>query len=403
MDKPIPIKGWVKGVNTVLPEHSLPIDTLRSGVNVDILDSGKVRLRKGITAVIEETGIRSGISFERAIYFAQAGALKRLNSDGTVTTVKSGLTDRRTAFLILNEILYFSTGVESGLVRNGAYEPWGAPDSMTPPVLATAAGVMASGVYQALATFVLASGEEGGCGRASSITGTGITITAPAAPADVVAVRLYVTPPDGTTFYQVAEVAPGASVTFLTGLPPGPACRTQFLQRPPPGVLLEEYRGQIYAASGNIVWITEPMYPGLCNMAEGFLAFPAPVTILKATLDGIYVASDQIYFLAGTGPSTFELREALTCGAAFDSASELPGDGDILMITHRGMAIAKPSGVIELLQDTTAPSDVFASGATAFRETDGVRQLLGAGKLPQNLSRLVAADFMDAEIIRLGG
>lgn len=400
MDEPLNIKGWPKGVNTVLPAESLPDDTLRSGVNIDVLDSGKIRRRKGFTEVIGASGIRSGISHKGAIHFLQSGAFKRLEASGVITTLDTGLSDRYGSFCPVNDDLYFSNGVDFRLLRDGVVGPHGTPTCALPPTLARTAGALPEGTYQALATYVQPSGEEGGCVSATSITvvaDSSITVTAPAGSYDV---NLYLTPPNGEVFYLAATVAAGTSITFTTSIPQGPACRTQFCTPLPPGDLIEVYGGELYSASGNILWHSETFQFGLCRPSKNFFIFPSEITLLKATTDGIYVGSDAIYFLAGTGPGDFQQRPVLPTTAARNSVSNIPKSNGFLFFSGRGVVTAMPGGQIELLHDAVAPADVFEHGATVFREQDGLTQMLGVGMVTQYASGLVAMDFMEAEVIR---
>lgn len=400
MDKPLVIRGWPKGVNTVLPDESLPDDVLRAGINIDVLDSGKIRRRKGWTEIIGASDVRSGTSFEGSVYFVQGGSFKRLEADGTATTLATGLADRYASFCKVNDELYLSTGVAFRVLRDGVVNDLGAPACQLPPGLVRTAGALPAGTYQALATFVKPDGEEGGCAAASSITvveGSSITVTAPAGD---YAVRLYLTPANGEVFYQVADMEAGESIVFTTMIPQGPECQTQFCVPMPPGDIIEIFKGHLYSASGNILWHSEPFRYGLCRPSKNFFIFPAPITLLKASTDGIYVGSDQIYFLAGTGPSDFRQDLGFLCTAAAHSVSDLPNSDNFLFFGSRGVALAMPSGQIELLHDAVAPPGVFDEGATVFREQDGLAQWVGVGRVPQYASGLVAMDYMEAEIVR---
>lgn len=402
MSTPTTIDGWPGGVNNLAPDHALPAGTLRSGVNIDILDDGKVRRRKGLTSILQAAALYGGTSYNGAIHYVEDGALKRLDGDATVT-LREGLAHHPMAFLELNGDLYYSNGADTGLLREGADLPWGVECASGPPTLGLISGAIQAGTYLCVCTYARTDGEEGGCARASviaSAVGQGIVITPPLPiGADLEWVNIYLTAPDDDVFRFVGRVGIGQTLSLLTQPQRGRELRTRYLQPMPPATSLCAYNGRIYGASGRVLWCSEPLFYGQCNVVKNFLLFADDISAVVAHDDGIYVGSDVLYFLAGAGLGEFQLRQTMPCQLAAHSVTGIPDSQDSLVLSTRGLLRLMAGGSVKQFNENVMPSPAI-EGSTFVREQDGLSQYIGVATKTAGVSSFVATDYMEAEIIR---
>jgi hypothetical protein len=82
----------------------------------------------------------------------------------------------------------------------------------------------------------------------------------------------------------------------------------------PPGQLIEYYRGRLYIARRNILYISDP----LCDyfdIRSGYKQFSGDITLLRAVDEGIYVGDDKVWWVRGDSPEEFERLEVYSSKA----------------------------------------------------------------------------------------
>jgi hypothetical protein len=381
------LKNWIAGVSNVAADNSLPKDQygktigLRDGVNVDILTSGKLRRRPGIRQVVADAGAHSAYASDNMLIWATASTLKTRGIDNVVRTA---LTDIRLSkplsFVTLNGRTYFSNEKINGIINaDGSYEPWGITPPANPPTLSAVAGVYQ---YQVTCTFVTVSGEESGAPIAAKVLcGDTPTIRVYNIPQSsdgrVVATRLYVTNIDGQLFSHATDVPAGQTIAVLSGFfSNGAALKTQFMQPPPPGQLLEYNNGIIYIASGSNIAMTRPLQYGLHDPAEDFFMYSERVTLLRGVPDGLYLSADQIYYLPKAGTDDVTQVQTMTGKAIEGAVCSLPNSEDIMFVTDRGFYQATLQGQIKNLTEAQVALDFYPRGAMGFIERNGHKAIV---------------------------
>ena len=136
MAKPITLYSATAGLNTRIdPERLLfgikdnpGLIELAQAVNVSIDDRGLVTLRNGHTRAV--AGELHSLFCDGGDCFViqertDDAALMRVNTDLTLTGVRSGLTkNRRMAWAQSNTDTFYSNGLHNGFVRDGVSNPW---------------------------------------------------------------------------------------------------------------------------------------------------------------------------------------------------------------------------------------------------------------------------------------
>lgn len=402
--------GWPKGVDNRRDDHDIPDDTLRDGVNVDVLTSGKLKLRPGIVQVAADAGAHSGFSDGTRAVWATANALKVADANFTPTTVlSSALLSKPLSYVALHGEIYFSNEDINGKINaTGEYEPWG----IVGPVVAPTCTPVSVGTrrYQVTCTFVTASGEESGaplgtevlCGDVPNIVVTGIPQSSDTR---VVATRLYVTNIDGGVFTAIKDVPAGVTVWTITGFfASGATLKTQFMEPPPPGQLLTYYNGSIYIAAGSTVWRTQPLRYGLCRPDEDFFMYPSRVSLLRAVEDGLYVAAGKTWFLtpeddAANRKTTSQIA-VLPYGAIEGAVCGVPDSTDALWLSERGLVRGTNQGKVANITEAQVALGSYERGCLGINERGGhkaaIAVLQGGIEAP-----LVSEDYLDAEAVRV--
>lgn len=394
------LSDWSGGVDNRQPDYELPANVLRDAVNVDVLTNGAIRRRKGIIQRRVDAGAHSLYSDGAKLYWATATALKSAGNDFVPTTL---LTDTRLAsplsYTTVHGITFFSNEAISGTITAaGIHAPWG----IAPPAAApTVTGPGGDRLYQVTCTFVLATGEESGAPRGATAFASdddqSLVVTAIPQPTDsrVTAVRLYSTAIDGEIFYQHTDLPVGVtSCTLSAPHGRGQTLRTQFCAPPPPGQLVEHLNGRLYVASGNVLWITEPLNYGLVDLRQGFVMFSERITLVAAAVDGLYVSADRTYFLRAPGTPEMALEWILPYKAVERTSMEVPNSQNVIWFSERGFVIGSPGGQAVNPSEGKVAVEQARAGCIGIVERDGDKRFVAV--IPDGTdSPLAAADFIE--------
>lgn len=411
--EPIRMDGFPKGVDNLRANYDLPQGVLRDGLNVDVLESGRVRMRRGITQAIADAGAHSVFSDGARMVYATPTALKIATPNLAVTTLlSSAFFATPLSYLSLHGEIYFSNEYIHGIVNAlGTYEAWGVTPPAAAPALAATAGTR---TVMVTCTFLIARRaidgttvyEESGaplgravlCGDSPVISVTGI----PQSPDPrYVATRLYVTGLNGTVFFQQADVPAGITSYVVGGnLALGDQLRTQFMQPPPLGQYIDYCDGRIVIAAGANVFPTQPMRYGLWDPSEDYLMYPERVTLLAAVENGIYTSADATYFEPGIGTVNVEHRLVAPYKAIEGGAVKVPNSKDVIWLSERGFMRGSPGGAAKNLTEEQLALTRYSRAALGVLEDDGHKAVIAITQ-GGTASPLVAPDYVNAEISRL--
>jgi hypothetical protein len=117
-------------------QYDLPATVLRDAANVDVMKSGKLRRRRGISQAVASAGAHSAFADSNYMYWATATTLNRagvnLSSSVLHTDVGFGLP---VSYVSVNGDVFFSNENINGKVTASGYEPWGVQAPTTAPTL----------------------------------------------------------------------------------------------------------------------------------------------------------------------------------------------------------------------------------------------------------------------------
>ena len=396
---------WPKGMNNRQPDYALPDGTLRNLVNIDVDNSGHLRLRDGHTKVFSGIGCRGGFSCSLGTYFIRGTDLCRFNAGNTATVLLSGVTGPTPTYAFFNDVVYFSDGRIVRTITAAGVQPWGIPVPAKPFVYVVD-GTMPEGDYLVAVTSVDDNYVESGASEVAEITipaDTTGSIVVSGLPSALIT-RVYVSTPNGATLFLTEELDAGTASVTIDDAELGEEAPlvTRDIVPPPAGQIIREYAGRIYIASGRVLWVTEPYAPSWVNLIGGFIMQTDDITVLEPVETGVWVVSDQTYFFQGDGPENFNIRSKLPYGAVLGTSSKVPYTPDVVWYSNRGLILATGDGQVKNLQEQEVAPHTGTSGATLIREQDGLRQAVVSVQNAQ-MSQLAATSFMEMEVVRKAG
>ena len=412
--KNIKLGPFVKGKDNVQKEYSIKNDSLHEAKNVDISDEGKIERRNGYTQVYSGTDIHSLYEYDDKAYFVEDGTLKRLNQDYTATNLKTGIGGVELDYVTVNGDTYYVGGGIGKIKNDGTWSTWGVPNPNSQPILVASSGTHPAGRYQVAITFVNSDGEESGTGTAALITLTEnqkITLSGIQQDSNASWIKVYATPVNGTTLYHQMTIPMGTTSVDLAYLEDGDILRTQFLDNPINGHLVEYYNGRIYVAQDNYLWYSEPYRYGLFDLRDNYIVYPENINFIKALNNGMWVGSDKVYFLRGKDPTDITQREGFGCKPIYNTAIKTESTlfnfenifGQVIFFwSNMGAMIGTEEGIVIPLSSKRYVPDEYGKGKSFFRQDDGITQIISSLTNKGNTSSLSATDSVSATVIRNG-
>lgn len=381
------------GLRNNVPPEGMDLGDLVMATNVDINDALEVTRRKGFAAPLTTAIDRCLWSNGSICLGVGTNALKIMNPNGSVVTLKSGLTPGVPVdYADVADRVYWSNGVDFGCVQGGQNRSWGLPVPV-PPIVTAGPGSLQAGMYQVAVTNIRNDGQESGAelGATCTLAATGgLQLTnIPVSPdPTIVAQAVYATSVNGETLYRVGVIA-NTSTTFLVAniQKDSMPLETQFLQPPPAGSHLAYWKGWMLVATDRHLYPSEEYGPELFDIRKA-IPFNSRITMLAPLnnrTDGIYVGTDtQVLWLDGDSPETLEYKTVAEYGVIPGTLdyidSELLGDnpkaGDTIAVfaTTRGICVGNVGGVFQNLTEPRYAYPVMDVGAGITRRHRGTVQ-----------------------------
>lgn len=379
-----------KGLRNDTDQERFGPEDLAVAQNVDIDSTGRIARRAGQTEVYNGNAHSLFATADaRRAYFVESNALKELSTAYAATTLRSGLTAARMRYLEVAGRVYYSNAYETGVIDNGLSRSWGLVPPLNPGVATASGGNLPDGVYQYTLTYIRKDGQESGAPLARKVTVTEGGITWASLPVsadpDVTHKMLYLSTADGEVLYRAVTLTNATTTAAYAG--DGTDLQvpldTQFMQEAPTGQVLAYWRGHVFVAVGNIVFVSEPYGYELFDL-RNYLPFPTRVTLICPVDDGIYFADEGGHWFATGEPKAMALSQKTEYGAIPDTLRpvrpEIFGDGSTqgavaIWTTPEGIIAGRNGGVLtNLSKQYTHPAAV--NGASLFRDVSGLHQYL---------------------------
>lgn len=375
------------GLNNRARETALPEGALRQCTNLDVTNEGTLRVRDGLRLWLSGAW--------HSLYPHPHGAYLCAVKDSMLGVVKNSGFTALTAvvgpvrYAELNGDIFWSDGTEQGRIDGaGALVGWGLnpPPALQATVVAGQGG-LAAGTYQITYT-ALVSGLESGAPvplQLEVATGGGISVTTPTSSARF---AVYLTPPNGQSheFAKVAELAGGVTVVVGDGWR-GKNLESLRAVKPYPADFLCAYKGRLWGTLENTLWFTDALSPHWLFPENGYFLFDAPITLLEATEDGLYIAAgERTFFLQGTEPGSWALRTVRYSGAVRGSGFGLApfevmggtAKACVWLATDGVFCIGRASGAVLVVTDKAMSLSAGLRGLSVYWEHAGLCAFLVA-------------------------
>lgn len=380
------------GLRDASPADQVDDDALTVAENVHFTRALKVQRRKGTTEVFSGA-VQALWGDGQGLLFSSGTLLYRLHPDhstqllGTLGVDSNYLhgarTPQGTAFTTGHETLM---ATNEGSIRALGLLPPELPAAVT--VLEHAGALHQGGVMLALTAFSQGIGESG----SSEVT----WVQTPdqgalqvQLPSSSYTLRLYVSAPDGTMLYRVAEGAGGSTITFRghtdrsMGLP---------LKTEGHGVLdqaadtLAVHQGRLLSAVHNVLWYSEAYAYERIDLSANFVLFPSPVRMLASTERGLFVATTKAhYYLLGDDLREARMLEPAGYGAPLGQPVTLSEhehnfegvNGQVqvqLWLSNKGMVAGFDGGTMLNLSESNVRFQSGTLGSVAMQRSAEVNQ-----------------------------
>jgi len=395
------------GMNNLSPDYSVPLGKARNIVNCDVDDYGNVQFpRQGSTKVYAGADCHSWFSHETDTilgFFVEGNELKSLNSDLTVTALKT-VGNSEMSYCRLGDTVFFSNGAVSGRYKFGTVFEWGVDN---PPIQPTAMVTQTGGLYAGehlVAITWLSNGEESGSVNARVVTvqdGGGIRLSSfPVPPSYVDSVAVYVSSVNGADLYLYDEypaTIDEVSIRYFVGTI---KLEHQFIQKVKPGLGLTVHNGRIYWRDGTLIRFTDAHRYGAYS-AFNYVPFEDVVTNIVSVPSVLFVTTKRaIYRVDSIDTDQMSLITVKTFGAVVDSVCYDDTDKTAYVMTDNGFVVLASDGAKELHGDQVIPP-MFDRGTTAILSQNGFRKLVFVGQNAK-VSALQHPDYSASEVARKG-
>lgn len=408
--KPVNL-GPFRGINNRLPDfalHSDAGDFLRSALNADVDDAGRLRRRIGQTRIQALSAPHSLHKTADGRFFVViSSVLYRITLPAyTQAIVKVLSANSRVSYAEHNGDLYYSNGVDSGRISgSNTWYPWGLPTPALPAV-ATIAGALPAGKYLVAVTYSNSdTGEEGGATGSTQheLAAPGaLRVTLPEAVTGATHVNIYVSATNGEVPCLHGSVAAGTPSYDITTLTTTRFCATIGLEPLPAGVGLFTHLGRLGVISTGVVFYSEPWRVGYFRPYANYIGFPDEASIVVPAQNGCYIVADKTRWFAGDLANPSAIVDVLPYKAVPGTGFEAVSDMDVGWFSDAGVVIASPAGeVVAAMADSidlTAP----ASGASCVIIDGGYERVISCG-WSLNLTNKAATQYGNFDYTSFAG
>ena len=391
--------GHDDGTMTAIPKVIL---------NADVTAEERLKKRGGYRLLINLPNAHSAWGNRRVLLVASEGRLYRFYPDGSKVNLcaLTGPYEERLFYAAVDDKVYISSRHWMGVlaVADNQVSDWGIPIPEQ-PILTAGSGKLPAGRYQVCFTNVI-GGQIGGSGMIGEIQiqpnekntpEHGLSL--PNKPAGAI---VWVTDPDGSTFYRAAEY--GSQVQSINTVEPLPT----FLCGPPnPMRFIRQAFGRMWGVIDNRLVYSEPYRYDLYKSTNEF-SFPEEIRMTAFVDGGIFVGfENSTIFLPGTEPSA--MREVHVGGGVAKNilayCNNVPDLGNKvpIWVSKDGLVAGSHGGALVNITAGRVQFPAGQEGAAVSRTVNGQDQFLTSFK--QERPRGSGVGFGDSatcEVVRNG-
>jgi len=382
--------------------------------NIDV--TGNISKRKGYTKKI--TGVFTSLWASEnnlGCYAVLNNDLIRIWEDYSTDVIAAGVGPEEISFEEIDGIIYYTSTSNNGIISNGLRRNWGIERNWLSPTLNQSTGSLDAGYYQVNFTWVYPDGRESGCARSSVIAISqdgAITVQIPQGPSGVLYARVYCSTQNGNTLYYHGYANENSSYLISDTSSLIDPLRFFNIDKAPLGHITSYYRGRIYIASGNTLWYSEPFQYEQFRLESNYFEFPEEIREVMPVEDGIWVASDKLYYLSGEEPDKFKrtVKEhvkvvsgtSTKISGSYIHLDNTPIGYKWLVTSNLGVWVLFNQGLCINLTAENVALESADSGTSLFLQDSGMNQYLSILRTNSNPNNAILGDLVETQIVRNG-
>lgn len=371
---PKPVRVF-RGLNNVEDPLQLSLEWATQADNIDITSNNSLSRCSGFTRRTTNAAIAGVYATKdmQRLYLIDSGELRKLDTGLSYVVLKTGLSAASYSFEEVNGLIYYSNGVDYGVIEPTGWRPWGI-EAPQPPTLTMGTGDLPQGVYQVVCTLVNDRGMESGNSEVAVIEGSGRVIISNIPQVAGYTTNVYVAPCNETVFYLLASLAP-ASLSYDQSSALGEEIE-YWDTNGPQGRLPAFFGGQMFLADWypeqdvTHIWNSLPLQYHQFDFGSEGLAVPGEVRMMKGIDEALIIGTDRAIF-SFNGEKLEQLADyGVTPGW---HAAVL--DGNLFFWSLRGLCQALPFK--NLTENTVSVEPGLSAGGTVV-ESGGLRRYVVA-------------------------
>lgn len=405
-----------KGLNTRQPAEELEKGEFRQLTDLYVTNGQKLKQRPAAELLVAGD-FHSLHEWSNGTVVVKDGTLYAIDDTGDLTVLDLNVTAHETmSYVEVNNKLYYSNKNENGVIINGERQDWGLdfPDIY---LCQTGSGSMAAGRYMVFLTYTSANGEESPASAPYEVeapANASLSVHFKDVPDTASTVNVYMTGPNGSEPFLVTQTSDLSSpVEVYSSMGTAPLMTLDYV-KPPTSHIIRYYNGRIVGAFDNVLWYTDALAYNRTNMATNYYLFPEEITMIEPVMTGIFVGSDQTYFLSGNDCDALEQHDVdetvpITHTSLTVDAAEIPllGENTVgkaaIWLSSAGFMLGLENGAVRRLSEDKISFPVGDTGAMQLVKQNGIIQLLGTLREPSDdTNTFEVSDRVTAKVFRNG-
>lgn len=396
------------GINNRQPiDRIKPTDAgmpVRDALNVDLSDVGTLQRRPGTTKKLSGTNVRDLFQIQGGALFADGDRLKLFNGSSASEVATLTTPHARVSYVQTPLGVVWSDGYRLNVYKGTSKRLAPATPNPEPFAVAASGGALTAGTYGVMFTSIRSDGQQSAptIPVYVSVPQGGIIQVTASGHADRIAV--FITAPDGEVFYREGSIEVGqSSAIFPLVRGEGQPVAFEVTADLPAGAILALHKGRLLSAVGPYLYFSQPWNMGLYRPATDFIPMAEDITLVAPVEGGVYLATlAETWWLPGGDITKADAIRLHPYGAVRGTLARLDDSNDLMWFTPKGPVRASQDGQIQALQEDAVVFPSADAGASIWRESNGLRQLISAISTNPSIppGAAVAGSYMDAEVIQ---
>ena len=370
--------GWKGGItNLKRPSDIDQTNELLDAVNVDLSDSGKIRVRQGLTE--EKSGEFSNLfSYKNVLYGLSNTNFVSFDNLFNETIILSNINKyKKMYYLEVNDELYFSNGEQSGKINKyGSYDIWSVESPLDKPAyLVEAGGLLPKGTYIIAYSYLYGTYETGISPiEVVKVNNDNSKITINTS-ANSISTGAIIYAQQGEVLYQIGS---GYSVVFENTIQvSGKTVKSENSKSFPMCENLAYYKARIYGSFDSYLTFTDIFDYRQFNPTMNFVEIDGTkiLSILPYASGLFIITENSIWKLEG---DSYAFNKVLLENVKTIKGTEFKHERKQVngILTTEGVILFAFDGKYQNVSETKIDFSKYESGSALFKMQDGIQSVI---------------------------